>query len=275
MEHESLLALLPNTISNKVESIQSLAGLTNQSFKLITRKHAYVLRINAKHTDSFKIDRNQELIILENAITAGIAPEIIFKDSENSILVTLFIDKEPWVEKDLYDRKKLKLLAQLFRKIHSLPKTGFSFEPEVIADNYFSNLQSRPEYVDFGKKCVAFIEQYGSIEAQCCCHNDVVASNIIGFKPLFIIDWEYASDNNPMFDIASLSCCHRLKRSLEQAILDEYYDGHKNEQYEELLMQKRLYDAIYWLWLASRHIVSPDVTHIELLMEIECRLDFD
>jgi thiamine kinase-like enzyme len=275
MEYESLLALLPKAISNEVNSIQPLAGLTNQSFKLITNRHSYVLRINAKHTESFKIDRHLELITLQNAFIAGIAPEIIFKDSDNSILLTLFIDKKLWVEKDLYNRKNLKLLAQLFRKIHSLPKTGSSFEPEVIANNYFSNLQSSSEYVDFGRKCIAFIKRYGSIESQCCCHNDIVAANIIGFKPLFIIDWEYACDNNPMFDIASLSCCHRLEKSLEQTIMDEYYDGHTNGQYEELLMQKRLYDAIYWLWLASRHIISPSDNQIKLLMEIECRLDFD
>ena len=275
MELDTLLALLPNTISNKVKSIQPLTGLTNQSFKLITNNHSYVLRINAKHTEAFKIDRNRELKILENAVKAGIAPEIIFKDSVNSILVTLFIDREPWVEKDLQDQEKLKLLARLFRKTHSLPKADSPFEPKVIANNYFSNLQSELQYIDFGKKCVAFIEQYGSIETQCCCHNDVVASNIIGFKPLFLIDWEYASDNNPIFDIASLSCCHRLKKSLEKTILDEYFDGHTNDQYEELLMQKRLYDALYWLWLASRHIVSPNNNQIKLLKEIQFRLDFD
>jgi len=275
MELEPLLALLPNAISNKVKSIEPLVGLTNQSFKLITNKYSYVLRINAKHTEAFKIDRARELIILENAVTAGIAPEIIFKDSVNNILVTLFIDKEPWVEKDLQDQEKLKLLAQLFRKTHSLPKVGSPFEPNDIASNYFFNLQSEPQYIDFGKKCVAFIQQYGSVEAQCCCHNDVVASNIIGFKPLFLIDWEYASDNNPIFDIASVSCCHRLKKSLEQTILDEYYDGHTDHQYEELLMQKKLYDALYWLWLASRHILSPNSKQVSLLKEIQSRLGFD
>ncbi|MDG1015484.1 MAG: phosphotransferase family protein [Woeseiaceae bacterium] len=274
MSDDTLLALLPKKISSKVKSIEPLSGLTNQSFKLITNKYSYALRINANHTESFKIDRKRELKILENAIKAGISPEIIFKDSRNSILVTLFIDQEPWVEQDLQDKEKLKLLAQLFRKIHTLPKSGSPFEPEVIATNYFSNIQSIPRYVEFGKKCVSFIKQYGSIEVYCCCHNDVVVSNIIGFEPLFIIDWEYASDNNPMFDIASLSCFHGLNNSLEQTILNEYFDGHSKQQYEEFLLQKRLYNAIYWLWLASRHVMSPDDKQNKLLLDIESRLGF-
>ena len=274
MQYESILALIPDNISNRVKSIEPLAGLTNQSFKLITNKHAYALRINAKHTESFKIDRGRELIILENAIAAGISPEIIYKNSEDNILITLFLDTKQWVEEDLQDRKKLKLLAQLFRKIHSLPKVGSPFEPKVIASNYFTNIHSRSEYVSYSKKCLTFIEQHGVTEAQCCCHNDVVVSNIIGFKPLFIIDWEYASDNNPMFDIASLSCCHRLNKSQEQTILDEYFDGHTKQQYEELVIQKYIYDAIYWLWLASRNVMSPDNKQVKLLFDIESRLGF-
>ena len=90
MQYESILALIPDNISNRVKSIEPLAGLTNQSFKLITNKHAYALRVNAKHTESFKIDRGRELIILENAIAAGISPEIIYKNSEDNILITLF-----------------------------------------------------------------------------------------------------------------------------------------------------------------------------------------
>ena len=77
-----------------------------------------------------------------------------------------------------------------------------------------------------------------------------------------------------MFDIASLSCCHRLNKSQEQTILDEYFDGHTKQQYEELVIQKYIYDAIYWLWLASRNVMSPDNKQVKLLFDIESRLGF-
>ena len=69
MSDDTLLALLPKKISSKVKSIEPLSGLTNQSFKLITNKYSYALRINANHTESFKIDRKRELKILENVRT--------------------------------------------------------------------------------------------------------------------------------------------------------------------------------------------------------------
>ena len=43
---------------------------------------------------------------------------------------------------------------------------------------------------------------------------------------------------------------------------------------EELVIQKYIYDAIYWLWLASRNVMSPDNKQVKLLFDIESRLGF-
>ena len=41
--------------------------------------------------------------------------------------------------------------------------------------------------------------------APCCCHNDLVVGNIIAAPEIRFLDWEYACDNDPFFDLGGNS----------------------------------------------------------------------
>ena len=86
----------------------------------------------------------------------------------------------------------------------------------------------------------------------CCCHNDLVGENIIAAPDLKFLDWEYACDNNPLFDLATIVEHHELSEAQGRALLDAYFEGSGESWYPKLVEQQKLYLALLWLWLASR-----------------------
>ena len=269
---DEAIDLIPKSISNGIQRKIQLLGSTNRSFKLQKAKISYVLRIDDNHTKDLKIDRLKESLVLNNAARAQITPEVIFEDHKHGILVTLFIKGSPWLKKDFHDPKKIKILVKLLHEIHALPKVGHSFDPREIAKNYMSNLEDQSDYCGFATKCIKIITDLGCIQDQCCCHNDIHSSNLIQGERLMVLDWEYAFDNSPMFELASISSYHNLNKASNLLLLDEYYGSQSKYLYNQFLTQKRLFDAIYWLWLAVRQANSPNESQINTLQEIRERL---
>ena len=61
-----------------------------------------------------------------------------------------------------------------------------------------------------------------------------------------------------MFDLASLIVYHDLDEATADVLLNAYAGGSVPELRERLEVQIRVYGAILWLWLASRHMLSPN-----------------
>jgi thiamine kinase-like enzyme len=99
-----------------------------------------------------------------------------------------------------------------------------------------------------------------------------VAANIIGSRALKLIDWEYARDNDPLFDLASAIGFHNLDDARQQMLLSAYAGGADSELNERLAEQVRVFDAIQWLWLATRHLASPHREQARRLEELQMRI---
>ncbi len=85
-----------------------------------------------------------------------------------------------------------------------------------------------------------------------CCHNDLVAENIVTARGVVFLDFEYACDNDPLFDLAVVAEHHRLSDSAEERLLTAYFGAEAPEKREELAAQRRVYAALSWLWDKSR-----------------------
>ena len=86
----------------------------------------------------------------------------------------------------------------------------------------------------------------------CFCHNDLVAENIIAAPDVMFLDWEYACDNDPLFDLATVVAHHELSNRQADLLLDAYFEGDGARWRRHLADQERLYDSLRWLWLAAK-----------------------
>ena len=105
---------------------------------------------------------------------------------------------------------------------------------------------------DMVRDCVQRVESSPLPPNLCCCHNDLVVANIINTPEVRFLDWEYACDNDPFFDLATVVAHHKLSSEQSDYLLDAYFDGDGKRWREQLARQASVYEALLWLWEASR-----------------------
>lgn len=194
--------------------------------------------------------RVDEAGVQQVAAAQGLASDIIH--ASPTVLLTDFADGSVWSGEDLRNDDNLALLARLLRRVHNLPPTGRRFDAIRAANLYASRIAADgsvdPAIVD---EHVAILQSLPVPAETCCCHNDVVAENILATPALRLIDWEYAADNDPMFDLAIVVTHHDLDDSQSRYMLDAYAGKSSDQLLDRLTREIRRYRALAWLWQAA------------------------
>lgn len=266
------LALVPGWDPDEFDIQELKGGLTNRTYQLRRNDTSYVLRLDAHDAAFFQFDRASELTNLAAAGEAGLGPEVIHADQERGILITEFLHGRVWEDADIRSRQSLKSLAALLRKVHALPLCGTRLDVPAVSGAYENYLEHRHGLHAFATECVEIIASIPVHDIAVCCHNDIVAANIVEDSKLMLIDWEYSCDNDPMFDLASAIGFHNLDGQHADILLNAYAGGSDAELRERLNDQIRVYDAIQWLWLASRHLAFPSTEQARRLEYLQQRI---
>jgi thiamine kinase len=266
------LDLVPGWNPGVAEIEELKGGLTNRVYRVRSNGEEGVLRLDSDHSGAFDLNRSCELAILEAAGDAGIAPAILYSNRDAGILMTEYLHGKVWQDADLESGENLESLAELLRRVHALPACCKPIDLTGIAEKYAENLKPRPGLHAFASICVRIISERPEHETVTCCHNDIVATNVIDAGGLNLIDWEYACDNDPMFDLASAIGFHNFDEERQQTLLSAYAGSAAAELQERLAEQVRVFDAIQWLWLATRHLASPHRAQARRLEALQQRI---
>lgn len=266
------LEMVPGWDADLADVQELKGGLTNRTYHVRIEGTECVLRLDSEQSRLFQFDRKCELKILEAAGEAGLAPGVIYSNPDAGVLVTEYLPGRVWDESDLGTRDGLETLAALLRSVHALPACGQRVDTSAAARTYESFLEQRQGLHSFALRCVEIIDANPVRVDAVCCHNDIVAANVIESETHKLIDWEFACDNDPMFDLASAIGYHNLDMDCAGALLDAYTGGADGEARAQLDEQVRVYDAIQWLWLATRHLVYPSREQSRRLEELQQRI---
>ena len=95
------------------------------------------------------------------------------------------------------------------------------------------------------------------------CHNDFLAANFIeNESQIWVVDWEYAGFNTPLFDLGGLVSNNEFTYEQEIYLLENYYDQKINDE------QISKYLAIKCASLLRETMWS-------MVSEITSKIDFD
>ena len=231
-------------------------GLTNCTWLIERDSRKAVLKIDASPRGEPFNSRPAEAGIQSIAAGQGLANAVLYADEIT--LLTEYVEGVVW-EPDCLERDdNIELVAGTLRRLHSLPLSGRSFDSIIAAKRYVAKIDNADSALV--KHCTRVIETMRQPHNLCCCHNDLVAGNIITAPDMMFLDWEYACDNDPFFDLATIVEHHELSEDVSARLLDAYFDGDGQRWWPKLGEQRHLYLALYWLWLASR----PDGSQEEL-----------
>ncbi len=255
-------------IWNNDISIKALdGGITNENFLIKDNNNKYVVRLGNDIPEHL-VSRSNELIASKAASNAGISPKVIYHS--DGILVLDYIESTTLSSDGV--KKNIKSIIPLIKKIHhEIPKNLFGqsviFWVFHVIRNYvkflndnksvhikiLSDLISKSEYLE--KNSSPYEIVFG--------HNDLLPANFLddGSK-IWIIDWEYAGFNTPLFDLGGLSSNNDFSLEEETFLLENYYEKKIND---ELLLK---YNALKCASLLRETMWS-------MVSEITSKIDFD
>ena len=212
-------------------------GRTNINVRITDNGQDYVARVG-KDIPIHGILRFNELAVNRAANLAGIAPRAVH--SENNIQVFDFIEGKTLTEKDIQKPKILEEVTNLLKRVHTnvqiyLRGPILSFWVFHIIKHYAAILKERDS--DYSPQLTKLLQDSAKLESLVgpielvLGHNDLIPENFIkGEKQLWLIDWEYAGFNSPLFDLGGLSTNSEISPESENKMLEIYFGKAPNEE---------------------------------------------
>ena len=206
-------------------------GMTNSNFRVEHGDKIYFVRLG-EDIPEHGVYRFNELAASRAAFSCGISPEVVHQES--GAMVLRFIEGKTLKSENLRDHSTMEKVVTLLKKCHfempqNLPGITLIFWVFQVIRGYANTLrkgQSRmiPELSRFVEINMKLEKTVGAVDIRFG-HNDLLFGNFIddGLR-LWLIDWDYAGFNSPLFDLANLASNNEYAEILEKQLLEMYYE---------------------------------------------------
>jgi thiamine kinase-like enzyme len=244
-------------------------GITNKNYTVRDRGQRFVVRIG-DDIPVHQVMRFNELSASLAAAEVGLSPPVIHH--EPGVLVLGFIDGKTLAAEDVRQRPMLRRILPLLRLCHrELPRhlrgPALIFWVFHILRDYAATIRegkSRwiPELERLLAAATKLETAVGPIEVVYG-HNDLLPANFIDDgQRLWLIDWDYAGFNSPLFDLGNLCSNNEVASEDEDWLLEAYFerplDADLRQRYRAMKCASLLRET---LW--------------SMVSEIHSTLDFD
>ncbi len=254
---EAAIALVPRWRgAGRIRYSPLPGGRSNESWLIEADGELSVLRIDGGRVRPPVVDRRRELSALAIAAEQGLAPATLYADPERGLLVTRFVAGEVPDAAAVRRPAALAEIAALLHRVHSLPLCGGTCGLAAAGEHYLRGIGASE-----GARRAALARtlldrireaERGSPVTPRLCHRDPVAGNLVRCDGrLMLIDWEFAADGDPAFDLAAVVAYHDLSSAEAAVLLDAYEEAGGDVDETRLVAMTRAYDALHWLWLAA------------------------
>ena len=247
----------------EVLSVEQLGGMTNQNYLVKTTNKQYIVKFFGKGTEKL-INRQDEKYNLELLKNLDLDVKNYFFDIEAGIKVNEYIESAITLDSTSI-KTKFDKIAPILQTIHSFGKElRGEFAPFEEIKKYESLIEEKIPYANYE----AVREEVFSLEKRLAdlgvdrksCHIDLVPENFIESPQgrLYLIDWEYSSMNDPMWDLAALFLESEFTHQEEEAFLSRYESDQTPVSREKIAIYKILQDAIWSLWTVYKEEQGAD-----------------
>lgn len=247
----------------EVLSVEQLGGMTNQNYLVKTTNKQYIVKFFGKGTEKL-INRQDEKYNLELLKDLDLDVKNYLFDIEAGIKVNEYIESAITLDSTTI-KTKFDKIAPILQTIHASGKElRGEFAPFEEIKKYESLIEEKIPYANYE----AVREEVFSLEKRLAdlgvdrksCHIDLVPENFIESPQgrLYLIDWEYSSMNDPMWDLAALFLESEFTPQEEEDFLSYYESEQTPVSREKIAIYKILQDAIWSLWTVYKEEQGAD-----------------
>ena len=247
----------------EIVSVERLGGMTNNNYLVETTNRKFIVKFFGKGTEKL-INRIAEKNNLENLRDLELDVENYIFDIKEGIKVNEYIENATTFDAH-YIKTKNKEVAEILQKVHG---SGKELEGEFkIFDEikkYETLIQGEIKYAYYDKirdkvfGLQSHLEEIG-IDRKSC-HIDLVPENFIEDETgrVYLIDWEYSSMNDPMWDLAALFLESNYRKSEEGDFFKYYYSEKTPVSIAKIMIYKILQDFLWSLWTIYKEEQGAD-----------------
>lgn len=237
----------------EIVSVERLGGMTNNNYLVETTNRKFIVKFFGKGTEKL-INRIAEKNNLEKLRDLELDVENYIFDINEGIKVNEYIENATTFDAH-YIKTKNKEVAEILQKVHG---SGKELEGEFkIFDEikkYEDLIQGEIKYAYYDKirdkvfGLQSHLEEIGIDKKSC--HIDLVPENFIEDENgrVYLIDWEYSSMNDPMWDLAALFIESNYRKSEEGDFFKYYYSEKTPVSISKIMIYKILQDFLWSLW---------------------------
>ncbi|WP_050603866.1 choline kinase family protein [Ruegeria sp. 6PALISEP08] len=207
-------------------------GITNVNYKVTDNSGSYVVRVG-DDIPLHQVMRFNELSANKAAHTAGLSPAVVH--ASGGLTVLEFIESRTLIEEDVRHSDMLPRVLELMKACHTeVPKhlrgPSLVFWVFHVIRDYAATLTERgsthagliPELVQTGNTLEAEAGPYDVVFG----HNDLLCGNFLDDgNRLWLIDFDYAGFNSPLFDLGGLASNNGLTPGQEDWVLETYFEA--------------------------------------------------
>lgn len=215
-----------------------VGGMTNRNY-VVTDAHAgrFVVRVG-RDLPEHGVMRFNELAAARAAYAAGISPEVVF--ATDGMLVCRYVESHTLAPDDIRKPQNLLPIVDLIRRCHyEIPKhfqgPALAFWVFQVIRNYFLILEREQQsglkkHIPHLRLLAEKLEATVGPVTLVFGHNDLLAANFLDDgERLWLIDWDYAGFNSPLFDLANLSSNNAFNSEQDAQLLQSYF-GSKSDK---------------------------------------------
>ena len=212
-------------------------GITNQNFVVTDQGQKFFVRLG-DDIPLHGVMRFNELGASIAAAKVGLSPNVAHHAP--GMLILNFIEGKTLSEADIRQDAYLEQILPMLHRCHrdlaqQIRGPALIFWVFHVIRDYLGTLEddgSRmshmlPTLREKGRTLEAAV---GSVDLVYG-HNDLLAANFIDDgSRLWLIDWDYAGYNSPLFDLANLASNNGLSKDQEDWLLQHYFDAPVSDQ---------------------------------------------
>lgn len=207
-------------------------GITNVNYLVSDGSAKYVVRLGTDIVEHH-VMRFNELAASRAAHAAGLSPAVVH--AETGLTVIKYIESTTLTEADVRSPGMIERIVPLIRQCHhEVPKhlrgPALIFWVFHVIRDYAATLRQGnsphiaqlSDLLDINEKLETAAGPFDIVFG----HNDLLAANFLDDgNRLWLIDWDYAGFNTPLFDLGGLASNNALDAVQETHLLELYFDA--------------------------------------------------
>lgn len=247
------------------------SGLVNESCRVGRAGRLYALRVAAGSQD-LGLDREWECRVLAVAAAAGLAPNIVYCDPAQGVLVADWVMGSAWTLTEIQQPDRIDAMTQLLCQVHALPIpqparaisaaawiAHYDHALDQILALGDSDVTPRSAGQRTAERPSARLRDAAAVgldrltafraPPSVLCHGDLHRLNVLIGPRMVLLDWEYAHVSDPFWDLAGWIANNDLTGSVATHLLASYLGRPAApEESARLRLLMWLYDYVCLQW---------------------------